>query len=85
MSTVLETIVAVVIDIRHFSLFFLFIEHHCPSSEENGREETINSPIRVSPQRDKSRRSKEDSHKTSFDRKLSVKERLYVSRQTIGL
>ena len=49
--------------------------------------EKISSPIRVSPdrERDPTRRGRESSSKTSNDRKLSIKDRLYVSRQTIGL
>ena len=57
------------------------IECDCLSNEENMEKDKISSPICVSPRRDKSRRS----NKTPIDGKLSVKERLYVSRQTIGL
>ena len=64
----------------------LFLSKECDSlSIERGKkEEKINSPICVSPHRDKSSRNREDD-KTPFDGKLSVKERLYVSRHTIGL
>lgn len=61
-----------------------FIEHDCPLSEENKKEEMISSPICISPQQDKSRRIRDDNRNAPFDGKLSVKERLYVSRKTIG-
>lgn len=62
------------------------IDPNSPLRGEEGEldeetEEKISSPIRVSPDRAKQRtkRSRES------DRKLSVKDRLYVSRQTIGM
>ena len=68
-------------------------EHECPPDggeskiNEDVGEEIICSPIRVSPDRDRdrSRRSRESGSKVPIDGKLSVKERLYVSRQMIGL
>lgn len=65
-------------------MLFLSKERDCLSIERSKKEEKINSPICVSPHRDESSRSREDN-KTPFDGKLSVKERLYVSRHTIGL
>ena len=64
-------------------LLILSAERLCLSIEGSKKKEKISSPICVSPRREKSRRIRED--KTPFDGKLSVKERLYVSRQTIGL
>lgn len=71
-----------------------FPEHGCAPcgvesevGSESGGEEKISSPIRVSPERERSRSrvTRDGSGKMSLDGKLSVKERLYVSRQTIGL
>ena len=66
------------------SLLFLSKECDSLSIERSKKEEKINSPICVSPHRDKLSRNREDDE-TPFDGKLSVKERLYVSRHTIGL
>ena len=73
----------------------MYIDHECSPSasdeetkfEEEEAVEKISSPIRVSPdrERDRSRRGRESSGKRSSDGKLSVKDRLYVSKQTIGL
>ena len=55
--------------------------------EENKGQVHISSPIRVSPDRKKSR-GKCSPHKNEQgkrEKKLSVKERLYVSKNTIGL
>ena len=74
---------------RIYIYYSCSLEHECPPSEDEGQvdeaeeEEKINSPIRVSPDRVRSK-SKEVSSNKSLDGKLSVKERLYVSRQTIG-
>ena len=73
-----------------FHHLFVHSDHECsPSDEESKFEEgeeveKISSPIRVSPERerDRSRRGRESG--VSSDGKLSVKARLYVSKQTIG-
>ena len=54
------------------------------SGMEDGHEEHISSPIRVSPEREKQRVVKRSSHKSSKESRLSAKERLYVSKNTIG-
>ena len=56
------------------------------STEKDESGAHISSPIRVSPDRKRPRVKSSPRHKDhGKDKKLSVKERLYVSKNTIGL
>lgn len=76
--------------LAHFTITLIRVGTHnsLSSSDHEGGSTPIRSPIRVSPSHKEPRLVRE-AHSSKYSRsdssKLSVKERLYVSKRTIGM